>query len=107
MITKKNIFNHIAHLLFIVVFMSMSFQNSITTLDLFVDIDSELVEVDWEEEADDEDNKEKEEVKNEKIELEYIYKLNFYTYNTIKNIFIQAPFWEFNFDIHTPPPDLV
>lgn len=104
---KNDIFNYLKYTLFVVVFMSMSIQNSITTIYLFTDIDPEIVEVDWEEETDDEDNKE-EESDNEKTELEFrIYNTVFYTFNNVENIFIQAPFWEFNFDIQTPPPDSI
>ena len=107
MIKRNNIFNLLNYTLFVVVVFCMSVQNSISTIDLFIDIDSELVESDWEEETDDEEKNEKE-TKNEKTEPEFsVLNTSFFAFNIIEDILVQAPFWEFNFDIHTPPPDFV
>ena len=107
MIYKKNIFNYLKKLLFLVVFLSMSLQYNIRTIDLFFETNFELVEFDIEEEedADEEDTIEKEN-KDHFIKCSFNnYKFNESELNLEEISFVQAPFWEFNFDIHTPPPD--
>ena len=107
MADNKNAFNTLKYLLFIVVFMSVFLKTTANTIYLFTDSNSELVVAEWEEDSDEEE--EQADSKDEKIEHQIIYNIVISPFYSIVVITIQSQvhFWEFNFDIHTPPPEFV
>ena len=102
----NNIFGFIKHTAFLVVFMSLLLQTITISVTIFIENDTELVEIDWEEDSDEEEKQEK---TDEKIEPPIFesYTTPFLYVSVMNCHQLQHLPLDFSLEIPIPPPEQV
>lgn len=103
----NNILNIAKYSLFLVLFISMLLQTVSISITLFIDNDTELVEIDWEEDADEEEKQENEK-RDEKIEPPVLNSDTIQlVYTSLTNYYqLRTSLQDFSMEIPIPPPEL-